>query len=748
MTGLDLLVSVGTIGTSLVLAVMVLRLTDQRLRDGNRRVFVVAFPRSVTTGQVMAALRTLTGLTTPRLGSRGRDAAAFEVIGRRMGIEHRVRLPYGSADAYIAQLRAAIPGIAVTELDEADPEFFLTASVEARELRRTRTDAALAEADPADIARAVLASCSELKRGEQVVWQWCVTGGRPRPVGQATGRGWLSSLTGESPAPTPTLPKPYREGLIGVTGRLGATGNTVRASRHLVARLVRTSGVVSGPGARLVPRLLPSRLIVRRLAEARTPLVEDVIEVTLPELAGLLGLPIDAPMIPGLVLGRRPQLLAGPSVPRRGRTLGEATAGVARPVAQSLRGASEHTLIVGPTGSGKSWLAASMALEDIEAGRGVLVVDPKGGLIRDLLARMPEEAIERVVVVDPTDEKRPVPLPLLSTEKGGIPELAADSLVGLLRHRFQDIGPRSSDVISSSLYALARLPEASILDLFRLWTDAPFRAKVAGQCQDDPALRSFFVWFDGLSPTERNFVLAAPSNKLRPLIQRPVVRNVLAAPRPTFTMSEALSKRLIVLVSLPEGVLGSEATTLIGQVMLARLWTAIQARPAKSRSHRDPYLVTVDEAPRFVDQPTDLGEVLARSRGYGVGMTLVTQSLGQFPTTLREIALNSSRSKVAFQSSAGDARRLADEFGPTVTADMLTGLEPFTAIGAVSVGGGTSEPFTFATPTLPPVIKGRAAEVRKASRAKYGVDRREIEARFALRQEPPPEGTVGRRIEP
>jgi DNA helicase HerA-like ATPase len=111
-----------------------------------------------------------------------------------------------------------------------------------------------------------------------------------------------------------------------------------------------------------------------------------------------------------------------------------------------------------------------------------------------------------------------------------------------------------------------------------------------------------------------------------------------------------------VIVILPEGVLGKDATTLIGQVVLARTWSAIQAR-----SGRAFYPVTIDEAPRFLDQPTDLGDVLARSREYGVGMTLIGQSLRQFPESLREVALNSARTKIAFGTSATDARRLAEE---------------------------------------------------------------------------------------
>jgi len=45
-------------------------------------------------------------------------------------------------------------------------------------------------------------------------------------------------------------------------------------------------------------------------------------------------------------------------------------------------------LIVGPTGVGKSTLIANMALQDIAAGRGVVVINPKGDdLVPNILSR-------------------------------------------------------------------------------------------------------------------------------------------------------------------------------------------------------------------------------------------------------------------------------------------------------------------------------------------------------------------------
>lgn len=337
-----------------------------------------------------------------------------------------------------------------------------------------------------------------------------------------------------------------------------------------------------------------------------------------------------------------------------------------------------------------------------------------------------------------------MPLPLLATEPGIAAELTVDGLVGILRRRYRDLGPRSTDLLQSSLYTLARAPGTTFLDLFRLWTNDGYRAQLVRQVQGDPMLASFWSWFGQLSAPERAFILAAPMNKIRPLLQRRVLRNVLAAPRSTFTFSDVLSGGKVLLVALPEGILGSDVTNLLGSVLTARLWRAVQGRIRMSPGQRSPAFVTLDEAARFVDQPIDLGEMLALAREYSVGITLAAQSLAQFPKDLREIVLNSARSKLTFQASASDATQLAREFGPLVTPDDLTGLPPFEAIARVSVGGGLAEPVSLRTRPLGEPIPGRAAAVRAASRARYGVDRTEIEASFQHEQQPEPDDQIGR----
>jgi DNA helicase HerA-like ATPase len=92
-----------------------------------------------------------------------------------------------------------------------------------------------------------------------------------------------------------------------------------------------------------------------------------------------------------------------------------------------------HAHVVGATGSGKSTLLANLALADMAAGRGVVVIDPKGDLVDDLLARLPEQALGRLVLIDPKETEAPPALNVLGGEPA---EVAVDHVVSVFARIF------------------------------------------------------------------------------------------------------------------------------------------------------------------------------------------------------------------------------------------------------------------------------------------------------------------------
>ena len=220
--------------------------------------------------------------------------------------------------------------------------------------------------------------------------------------------------------------------------------------------------------------------------------------VSVAELAALAHLPTDQ-TVPGLARAgakavapppalARPAALAAATGTQSPKVLGDAQAGARRPVALAVPDARYHLHVMGATGSGKSTLLTNLVLGDIDAGRGVVVIDPKGDLITDLCDRLPAGAESRTVLIDPED---PDAAPILNVLSGPDPDLVVDNLVGIFRSIFAAFwGPRTDDVLRAACLTLLRHAAAtgastSLADVPRLLADDTFRAPMVATVADD-----------------------------------------------------------------------------------------------------------------------------------------------------------------------------------------------------------------------------------------------------------------------
>ncbi|MEI6711763.1 MAG: DUF87 domain-containing protein [bacterium] len=95
-----------------------------------------------------------------------------------------------------------------------------------------------------------------------------------------------------------------------------------------------------------------------------------------------------------------------------------------------------HTLIVGQTGSGKSTLMERMILQDIDAGRGVGLIDPHGDLYDRIIHRIPKSRSNDVVLFDLADIEYPIGFNILENTHEQFPSLVASSIVGVFKKIF------------------------------------------------------------------------------------------------------------------------------------------------------------------------------------------------------------------------------------------------------------------------------------------------------------------------
>jgi hypothetical protein len=392
--------------------------------------------------------------------------------------------------------------------------------------------------------------------------------------------------------------------------------------------------------------------------------------------------------------------------------------GPSRVIGIRQQDAFQHTHIMGPTGVGKSTLMQHLIEADIAAGLSVVLIDPKGDLATDVLARISERRWADVVVIDPT-RPRPVGINPLATR----PErraLVADGLLATMKALFPNaFGPRTADVLHASLLTLMAAPGATVVQLPTLLTDAGFRRKLTAQIDDPVGLGTFWAEWEAMSPGQQAATIGPVMSRLRQFLLRPGLRAVLDQPEPKAPLSDVFTKRRIVIVSLNKGLLGGQSATLLGSLVVGQLWQLALAQAALPQERRQPVSIYLDEAQTFLHLDADLGEALEQSRSLRVAWHLAHQHRRQMPPDLLAGIDANTRNKVVFTLESADAKAVAS--GTDLMPEDFTQLPPY-AIYASLLAGGRQTGW-FSGRTLPPTeaIADPEAVIHE-SLARYGAD--------------------------
>ena len=419
-----------------------------------------------------------------------------------------------------------------------------------------------------------------------------------------------------------------------------------------------------------------------------------------------------------------------PGLAAQGKPLGVAAG---RTVNLGVVDARQHLHLLGPTGVGKSTLLANLVLSDLEAGRGAVVIDPKGDLIEDVLQRIPPGREDDVDLLDPLDPSPPGLNVLDSPDR----DLGVDQLVGIFRRVFERFwGPRTDDILRAGLLTLtAADPTATLVDVPRLLGDRDWRAQLLAKIDDPVGLGPFWAWYEGLSEPLQAQVTGPLLNKLRAFLLRAPVRAIIGQPTSTLDIPRAIDQGRLLLAKLPKGTLGEDTSRLLGSFIVARVWQAALARADVPPERRRDAALYVDEVHNYLNLPTPFEDIAAEARGYRLSLGLAHQHLAQLPRDLREALAANARTKVYFQLSRDDAAHLEREMRPELAAHDLSHLPLYTAAVRLCQNGQPSRAFTLTTQPLPAPIDGQAQRVRHSARRRYGSVREQIEEQLASRHQ-------------
>jgi hypothetical protein len=731
-------------------AILALIVTFRWSEAGSWRASLVAYrlglPRDLAADDVAAWLGHVVSSThASRFGLLTPPPVALEVTATADGIRHVLLVPRAMSGAVLAGLRAAMPAVRYDRMDgywAGRPAVSLAA-----EARLTTVLRPLAHDRAERSNAALLASLSPLGPGEVVVLQWLFVGAvqRTPTSSRETATELLATLLGDTGVTkdaeaVQAARRKQAEPMLSAVLRLGVAAPTRARTINVFGWVWGCLRGLNAPGVAVVRRRLPQSLVARRIARLAVPVMVWPLILNTRELTGLIGLPLGGVSLPGLSRGGARHLPPPASMATSGSVVAMSTypGMTGRRLALKTSDRLRHSWIIGPTGVGKSTLLATQIVQDLQAGRGVVVIDPKGGdLIRDVLDRVPAERQGDVVVLDPSFTARPIGLNVLDLAHGEhAGELAVDHLVHLMASLWRSSwGPRTSDVLRNALLTLTATRAAdgsrfTLVELPELLLDPAFRRFVTSQRAVPETVRHFWAAYEAMSDGERAQVIGPSLNKLRSLTTRTALRLMLGQSQGV-RLDEVFTQRRIILVALPAGIIGTETAALVGSLVMAGLWQATLARVAVPAERRHPVMVYLDEFQSVVRLPVDLADMLAQARGLGIGLVLANQYAAQLPEEIRTAVLGTARTQICFQLEYDDAKLLANRFAPLTQAD-LSGLAAYEIAMRPCVDGATLAPVTGRTLPLPEVTTDGAA-LAAAARERFGTARAEVEAALRAR---------------
>lgn len=388
-----------------------------------------------------------------------------------------------------------------------------------------------------------------------------------------------------------------------------------------------------------------------------------------------------------------------------------------------------HLFLAGKTGNGKSTVLLNAIRSDMNAGHGVSVVDPHGDLADSVLAAVPKERTNDVILIDPADREFPVSLNPFDVDPALI-DVACDGVVSTFRKVFGTgmHTPRLEDILWNTVLALMQAGDTTLLDMLRMYgADDRFRHEILSRVTDPVVLH----WWQNTFPKLRALKedpFSSVENKLRQLLTNAVIRNMVSQPSSRVNIRAAIDDGKIIIVNLSKGKLGERTSSFLGSLFVSQLQLAAMGRADIAEERRRPHYLFVDEFHNVAT--SSFASILSEARKFKLGMCIATQFLEQIDAETLQAVYGNVGSLVIFAVGPNDAEPLAVQLTGDVTAADLIALPKYHAYVRLMVDGMSYPAFSMQTIAPPDVFDPqRSLIVRDQSRRQYAQPVQQIEAR-------------------
>jgi hypothetical protein len=394
-----------------------------------------------------------------------------------------------------------------------------------------------------------------------------------------------------------------------------------------------------------------------------------------------------------------------------------------------------HVYIIGGTGNGKTTMLQYAIVQDMQAGKGLAVVDPHGDMAETLLEHVPLDRLDDVVYFNPDDIGYPIGLNLLELPEGlsddeliREKDLITESVISIFRKIFSDDdsgGHRVEYVLRNAVQTALTAPDATLFTIFELLNNPKYRKQVVGKL-DNEDLKNFWRHEIGKAGEMQRVKMAAGiTAKIGRFLFSASAKRILEQPKSTIDFDDIVNSGKILICNFSKGLLGEDTSELFGITVLAKLQLTSLRRARIAQSDRLPFYLYVDEFQNFATQ--SFVQMLSESRKYKLFIIMAEQSTSQQQDKdMVNIVLANTGTVLSFRTgNPEDERLLLPLFSPFLEKNEIANQAPYNFYARLSATK-SQEPVSGSTLLLPQAGNSLvAAEVILRSRSHYALEVRQ-----------------------
>ncbi|PID70187.1 hypothetical protein CSB37_03360 [bacterium DOLZORAL124_38_8] len=377
-----------------------------------------------------------------------------------------------------------------------------------------------------------------------------------------------------------------------------------------------------------------------------------------------------------------------------------------------------HLYAVGKSGSGKSKMLELLIKSDIEAGKGVAILDPHGDLVDNVLTMVPKERIKDVIVFDPSDTEFPITFNPLADVP---PKLKMRVTIGFIEIFKKLFGanwtPRLEHVLRYTTLALLDTPGTTIFSILKMLTDKNYRQMIVRNIKESNVKNFWVNEFAGWSEKFDSEAITPLLNKVGQFVATDMIRNMVSQPDNKLDFREIMDNQKILLMKVSKGILGEENAALLGAMAITKIYQAAMSRADTKEEDRVDFYFYVDEFQNFATDTFD--EILSEARKYRLNLTIAHQFLGQLSNKIRTTVFGNVGSMISFRVGGDDAAILAQEYNPRFSERDIINLGVREFYTKLSINGELREAFSGRTLFISNPKENFAEECMKNSRENY-----------------------------